>query len=125
VVGIGFVPAGPHNSYDAGGWLTPGGYQRLFDKGFKFHSAQIALRPGADAGQVQVRLTRAGVAVAGKGFQVGPPPWDSRSPRCAGSSNCLWCSGSSDTARARAVGHALATAVRRRRHDVAVLRALG
>ena len=30
VTGIGFVPAGPHNEYSDGAWLTPAGYDRLF-----------------------------------------------------------------------------------------------
>jgi hypothetical protein len=30
VTGIGFVPQGPHNDYDSGGWMTVAGYDRLF-----------------------------------------------------------------------------------------------
>ena len=51
VTGIGFVPAGPHNGYADGAWLTPAGYDRLFSGAhypFKFHVAAVALRPGAD-----------------------------------------------------------------------------
>jgi hypothetical protein len=27
---VAFVPTGPHNDYDQGAWLTPGGFDRLF-----------------------------------------------------------------------------------------------
>ena len=48
VTGIGFVPAGPHNGYADGAWLTPAGYDRIFagaHYSFKFHAAAVALRP--------------------------------------------------------------------------------
>jgi hypothetical protein len=44
VTGIGFVPQGPHNTYDEGAWLTPAGYNRLFrgaHYAFKFHLAVV------------------------------------------------------------------------------------
>src|SRR4029077_8649794 len=59
VSGIAFVPSGPHNSYDQGAWLSPGGYDRLFAGAryaFKFHTAVVALRPGADVAAVARRL---------------------------------------------------------------------
>jgi hypothetical protein len=56
VVGIGFVPASPHNDYSDGGWLTPDGYRALFAAKLKFHFALIALRPGADLDVVSKRL---------------------------------------------------------------------
>ena len=46
VVGEGFVPAGPHNEYSDGGWLTPAGYDSIFT-GFKYRIELITLRPGA------------------------------------------------------------------------------
>ena len=52
VNGIGFVPDGPHNSYDQGAWLTPAGFNQLFGGAhykFKFHLAALSLRPGATA----------------------------------------------------------------------------
>ena len=61
VTGIGFVPAGPHNDYDEGAWLTPAGYDRLFrgaHYAFKFHLAVVALRPGADPQAVAAGWTR-------------------------------------------------------------------
>jgi hypothetical protein len=123
VSGIGFVPEGPHNGYADGGWVTPGGYDRLFS-GFKFHEAEIVLRPGADITATAARLTKAVSPIAPVAF--GPPfrPAEISEiedvrilPIVLGGFLFLLALG--------AVGHALATAVRRRRHDMAVLRALG
>jgi hypothetical protein len=75
VTGIGFVPAGPHNDYDSGAWLTPGGYDRLFRGAhfaFKFHVATVALRPGADPQAVAHRLTAKAQAIKG-GLAFGIP----------------------------------------------------
>jgi len=126
VSGIGFVPVGSHNGYDDGGWLTAGGYDRLFAE-FKDHLAEIALRPGADPAAVAPRLQAAASVVTG-GTSIGlEPPAEPTQvaeledirvlPIVLGGFLLLLALG--------AVGHALATAVRRRRHDMAVLRALG
>lgn len=126
VTGIGFVPSGPHNDYDDGGWLTAAGYDSLFS-GFKFHTLLIALRPGVDVAAVTPRLSAtAGAAVGVPEFPLAPPdPLQAVAqirdvqvlPVLLAVFLALLAVG--------AVGHALATAVRRRRHDVAVLRALG
>ena len=63
VTGIGFVPAGPHNGYADGAWLTPAGYDRIFrgaHYAFKFHVATVSLRPGADVAAVARRLNASG-----------------------------------------------------------------
>jgi hypothetical protein len=125
VAGIGFVPASPHNDYADGGWLTPGGYRALFGAKLKFHFALITLRPSATQGAVLQRLAAVPGAQDGMFF-----PWDQEFPTpiaqlrdvrvlpvALGVFLILLAVG--------AVGHALATAVRRRRVDVAVLRALG
>lgn len=126
VVGIGFVPLGSHNEYDEGGWLTPAGYAQLFT-GFKFHVAQIELRPGTDPAVVVERLRKASAAATGgqpvELALVRPPGQlaeirDVRVlPIMLGGFLALLAVG--------AVGHALATAVRRRRYEMAVLRAVG
>jgi hypothetical protein len=70
VTGIAFVPAGPHNGYADGAWLTPAGYDRIFagsHYAFKFHVAAVALRPGADAHSVARRLNAAEAAIKGGG----------------------------------------------------------
>jgi hypothetical protein len=125
VSGIGFVPEGSHNSYDAGGWLTRAGYDRLFD-GFKYHRGLIAIRPGIDAGAVLARLTRSVTAATG-----APAPLDAIAPptQVAAIRNVRRLPAALGiflgVLAVGAVGHALATAVRRRRVEVAVLQALG
>jgi FtsX-like permease family len=130
VAGVGFVPEGPHNSYDSGAWVTPALYDKLFagaHYAFKFHIAEVALRPGANVQAVAHRLNAAAAAIkGGQTFQLGPPapPGAIRVikdvavlPLLLGAFLALLAVG--------AVGHALAIAVRRRRHELAVLRALG
>jgi hypothetical protein len=126
VTGVAFVIP-THNSYSEGGWITPEGYTQLFQQAFKYHIAVIQLRPGADAATVQQRLS-AGLAAkkAGGGIalQVSEPPVEMAElrdqrllPILLGAFLAVLAVG--------AVGHALATAVRRRRHEMAVMRALG
>jgi hypothetical protein len=130
VTGIGFVPAGPHNDYFSGAWLTSAGFDRLFrgaHYAFKFHAATVVLRPGADPHAVAGRLNAAAAAAkGGQAITFGPPnPIPqvqeikdvSVLPMALGAFLALLAIG--------AVGHALATSVRRRRRELAVLRALG
>jgi len=125
VSGIGFVPSSPHNGYADGGWLTSGGYRALFGDKLKFHFAMIALRPATDGGAAAERLSHLPGAQPGMFFSWGEefptPVAQLRAvralPIALGVFLMLLALG--------AVGHALATAVRRRRVDVAVLRALG
>jgi hypothetical protein len=129
VSGIAFVPAGPHNGYDQGAWLTPGGYDRLFagaHYAFKFRGAVASLRPGADAAAVATRLDAAvAAATHTQGVEFTPPsPLPvaqlrdvSVLPLALGGFLALLALG--------AVGHALAITVRRRLRELAVLRTLG
>jgi len=127
VVGIGFVPSSPHNDYNTGGWVTPAGYGQLFGSRTKFHFGLIALRRGADPDAVKGRLEKLASTVPGADgaeFDVAETPSvvaelrEVRGlPVALGVFLLLLAVAS--------VGHALATAVRRRRIDVAVLRALG
>lgn len=134
VSGIGFVPHGSHNDYDDGAWVTPAGFHRLFpaDTGsgdfFKYHEAQITLADGTDIDTGMASLyAAAGPLLSDDEFvEFYPRPAPSQIveiqdirvlPTLLGGFLALLAVG--------AVGHALATAVRRRRHDVAVLRALG
>jgi ABC-type antimicrobial peptide transport system permease subunit len=127
VTGAGLLPQESHNGYADGGWVTDAGYDSIFT-GFKFHSVLVALRPGA-------RGVDAGAALAAaigaahpelKDVSFGPPEPMTEVliirevrvlPIVLGLFLALLAVG--------AVGHALATAVRRRSHDLAVLRALG
>src|SRR5207248_2656766 len=123
------VPAGPHNSYDSGAWLTPAGYDRLFrgtHYAFKFHLAAVALRRGADAQAVAHRLNAKAAAIKGGhnfAFGVTPPPPILQAVKDVAALP-LALSAFLAVLAVGAVGHALSIAVRRRRHELAVLRAL-
>jgi ABC-type lipoprotein release transport system permease subunit len=126
VTGLAFVPQHIHNDYASGGWLTSDGYDAIFD-GFKFRTVEIALRPGADPEEVAGRIQERAAAIGAEGLEIGPPfatveavaelRQVQQLPVLLGGFLAVLALG--------AVGHALATAVRRRWHDVAVLRALG
>jgi ABC-type lipoprotein release transport system permease subunit len=130
VTGIGFVPPGPHNGYADGAWLTPGGYDRIFHGAhyaFKFHAATVALRPGADVQAVARRLNAVAAAIPGGKAIAFTPPAPLAEVQVVKDLELLpiALSGFLALLAVSAVGHALSTAVRRRRHDLAVLRALG
>ncbi|MDT4985376.1 MAG: putative transport system permease protein [Pseudonocardiales bacterium] len=129
VTGIGLVPQGPENAYANGGLLTTAGYDAIFT-GFKYHFVLAALRDGADphtaAAAAAGQITKAVGAPDGGGFSLTmpSPPVELVElrqmrvlPVALGVFLALLATG--------AVGHALATAARRRAHDIAVLRALG
>ena len=129
VTGIGFLPVGPHNDYSDGAWLTPAGYDQLFAGAhfsFKYHVAAVTLRPGADIAVVARRLTATARHAGDPAMTFAPAdPVDEIQvirdlqvlPLALGAFLALLAIG--------AVGHALSVAVRRRRHELAVLRALG
>jgi hypothetical protein len=130
VTGIGFVPAGPHNGYSDGAWLTPAGYDRIFrgaHYSFKFHAAVVVLRPGADVQAVARRLDATAAAIkGGKAFTFEPPlPISDVRELKDVAVLPLALSVFLGLLAIGAVGHALSIAVRRRRHELAVLRALG
>jgi hypothetical protein len=127
VTGAGLVPRGPHNGYADGGFVTPAGYDSLF-KGFKYHIVFISLAHSAQSADAGAKLSAALVKQSPelKGLELSPPDkLDEVAeieqvrvlPIVLGSFLAVLAIG--------AVGHALATAVRRRAHDLAVLRALG
>ncbi|HEX6755371.1 MAG TPA: FtsX-like permease family protein, partial [Mycobacteriales bacterium] len=127
VTGTGLVPAGSHNTYADGGWLTPQGYDALFT-GWKFRVVYVALRPAARTPDAGERLTAALIASDPRlqAFPLtAPDPLREVTaleqvralPILLGVFLGLLAVG--------AVGHALVTAVRRRQHDIAVLRAIG
>jgi hypothetical protein len=130
VTGIAFVPAGPHNGYADGAWLTPAGYDRIFagaHYSFKFHAATVALRPGADVQVVARRLNAVAAAIkGGRVFTFTPPP-PLPDVQVIKDLDVLPLALSAFLALLAigAVGHALSIAVSRRRHELAVLRAFG
>ncbi|WP_307874669.1 ABC transporter permease [Frankia nepalensis] len=125
LTGLAFVPQDPHTTYDEGGWVSASGYHALFDGGFKYHEVRVELRPGASTLAVRDRLNEA-VGADDAFFVVGDElPLEAQDrfrgvavlPRFLGAFLGVLAVG--------AVGHALFVGVRRRRHEVAVLRALG
>ena len=124
LVGIGFTPEGPHNAYANAGWVTRHGYDALFDA-FKFHFLLVAFDPTTDAAAAAARLNQA-TTEAGFG-PVFADPFTPQEVADIGQVKVLpvFLGGFLALLAVGAVGHALATAVRRRRHDIAVLRALG
>jgi hypothetical protein len=130
VTGTGFVPAGPHNSYDDGAWITPAGFTRLFHGAqiaFKFHLAVVSLRPGADVAAAGRRLTATAARIKGGqgiAFEVTAPPGIITGIKDVAVLPLALAAFLALLAVA-AIGYALSIAVRRRRHELAVLRALG
>ncbi|WP_026877464.1 FtsX-like permease family protein [Jiangella gansuensis] len=142
VTGIAFVPEG-HNNYVNGGWVTAAGYDTLFDPdddispAFKYHLLFLALRAGADPAIVAPRLEEAvaqAVAAAtgadpgdvGVGGELSRPELPAPVAELRQIRSLpVFLAAFLVVLALGAVGHALATAVRRRRRDVAVLRALG
>jgi len=129
VTGIGFMPEGPHNGYADGAWATTAGYRQIFRGAhypFKYRITEVSLRPGADVAAVSRRISKAAskAAHAPAVFQVPDPPDEIRQIRDV-SVLPVALSAFLALLAAGAVGHALATAVRRRRHELGVLRALG
>jgi hypothetical protein len=126
VSGITFAPQDPHNDYTDGDWLTTSGFNRVqpdMSKD-KFHEVRFSFRPGVDAAAALKRLPR-DFAPGGAGPATQFIPINQQvelrsvriQPMLLGGFLILLAIG--------AVGHGLASAVRRRRHDLAVLRSLG
>jgi FtsX-like permease family len=128
LTGVAFVPTGSHNDYDEGAWLSRAAYDDLFE-GYKFHTAVVVLRSGADAEAVAERIGARLADLlddpsAAENIRPVVPP--SRMAELEEVQRLpLFLAGFLAVLAVGAVGHALATAVRRRRHDIAVLRAVG
>ena len=126
ITGIAFVPQASHNDYASGGWVTRGTYDELFGtagfQAFKQRQALVSLAPGADPSAVAERIST-GLGI--DGFLATPPApvelAELQQIRVLPAFLAVFLA----ILALGAVGHALATAVRRRRHDVAVLRAVG
>jgi ABC-type antimicrobial peptide transport system permease subunit len=127
VTGSVLLQAGPRNGYTDGGWLTPAGYDSIFE-GFKFHLLQVTVRAGANIEATNAAVTSAIAKAAPDiaGFSLSPPdPLVEVAEIKAVRVLPLVLGAFLGFLALGAVGHALATAVRRRSRDVAVLRALG
>jgi hypothetical protein len=125
VSGIGFVPDDAHNDYDEGAWADESGFHALFGTDYKYHRAFVALRPGVDHEATLGRLVTAVKAIDKRAYFETAHP----TGRLAEVQDIrilpLFLSGFLTLLAVVAVGHALATTVRRRGHEVAVMRALG
>jgi hypothetical protein len=130
VTGIAFLPEGSHNGYADGAWITPAGHDTLFagaHYAFKFHVAEVALRPGTDLAAARQRMQRDIRTIKGaEGFSFSPPTEVAQVRQVRDVEELpILLAGFLALLALGAVGHAVATAVRRRRHEMAVLRALG
>ncbi|GIH25618.1 hypothetical protein Aph01nite_39280 [Acrocarpospora phusangensis] len=125
VSGIGFVPETSHNDYATGGWVTDAAYARMFGAS-KGRGILVGLRAGVEADAVQAELAAAASAAAGLAvpLMAQDPPFQLAELRENGVLP-FYLAAFLALLGVSAVGHALATAVRRRRHDVAVMRSLG
>ena len=133
VVGIGFVDfigsvLGDANP--AGAAISNEGYEALFAGDYVIRYGQVQLEPGVDVELAFSRLYEVATDVMADGVflaewitptEVRELPTELRSVRTLP----IVMAGFLALLALGAVGHALATAVRRRRHDIAVLRALG
>ncbi|WP_156045150.1 ABC transporter permease [Herbidospora cretacea] len=121
VVGLGFVPTGPHNDYDEGGVVTAAGYERLLPPdGFKFLIAFAAVT--GDPAAVMARVNTG----FSDGMGLSPPDPPVQLAQMTGVEPLpLALAVFLGLLALGAVAHALVTAVRRRRHEMAVLRACG
>ncbi len=122
VTGIAFIPTGPHNGYAEGGWVLPDAYDALFGGEFRFHFALISTVPEADPQRVVDRLR------ASDGLELSPAPIiplveraELRQLRTVP----LLLAGFLAILGVGAIAHTLTSTARRRRHDFAMLRALG
>ena len=126
VTGIGFTVESSTSGYDRGAWVTPGDHDRLFT-GFKEHAGLLALAPGVHRASVTPRLqVAASTAAGGEDVLIitpfVPPQFGEIKnvralPVLLGVFLALLAVG--------AVAHALMVSVRRRRRDIAILRAIG
>jgi hypothetical protein len=126
VSGITFVPQNPHNDYTDGAWLTTAGFNLVQpdQSKDKFREIRFSFKPGVD---VSAALGRVPPAVAPGGLGPGSEifPVEQQTELSSLKPQPLLLGGFLIVLAIGAVGHGLATAVRRRRHDVAVLRSLG
>ncbi|NAS22932.1 FtsX-like permease family protein [Herbidospora sp. NEAU-GS84] len=123
VSGLGFIPAGPHNGYEEGGVVGDAGYDRLFPPGqFKFMFGLVTVKDGADPLEVMARVNTG--FPPGQGLFPPDPPEQLAQMRVVEPLPIALAVFLGLLALG-AVAHALVTAVRRRGHEMAVLRACG
>jgi predicted lysophospholipase L1 biosynthesis ABC-type transport system permease subunit len=128
VTGLAFVPEGPHNGYDEGAWLTAAGHDDTVG-GFKFHIIDVTAEEGADLDALMARIDRevpAAIGADGVTEVATPRVPPARVEELKQLQRLpLYLAAFLGILAVTAVGHAVATAVRRRRRDLAVIRAVG
>ncbi|MEW9529707.1 FtsX-like permease family protein [Microbispora sp. NPDC049125] len=121
VSAIGFVPMGVSNTYDDGAQVTAAGYDRVFHS-FDVNMGLVVLGPGADVGTVSARLSRLVGRDVGLVPAIMPPQLNEiRDVRVLPGALAAFLA----LLAVAAAAHAVTITARRRRHDIAVLRALG
>ena len=121
VVGTALLQQGVHWAYDQGAWLTPEGMERVAEMTGAPPSEAFHLRwtPDADVAAATATFTEAGLTVEDPEL-----PQTLRNLRFVRSLPFLL-AGFLALLGIGAVGHSLVSAVRRRRHELAVLRTMG
>ena len=124
VVGLGLLPQTPHFSFDQGAWMSAPGFEAVApspDGEGRNETALVRFRSGLP---VEAAMDRIQQRLAGVDVEQGSLPQDvtylgnvRNLPKALAGFLVLLGLG--------ALGHVLATAVRRRRRDLAVLRAIG
>ncbi|MHA6782548.1 FtsX-like permease family protein [Pseudonocardia saturnea] len=129
VVGTGLLPQTPYNAYDVGVWVAEPELKLLFGDFFLNRPGLVTLRPGADPATVAARIEREvteSVGFPGDFLFPDLAPVPSRLAEIGELRGLTVVLGAFLALVAvGAVGHMLVASVRRRRRDVAVLRALG
>ncbi|TDD71947.1 FtsX-like permease family protein [Jiangella aurantiaca] len=118
VVGIGVLGPG----FGRAALVSAAAYEALFDGAFLYEYAEIGLEPGVEPETIIPRLAE---AAPDQSYGVRPFEFDSPAELRLMRSVPIALGGFVAALAAGAVGHAVVTAVRRRRREVAVLRALG
>jgi ABC-type antimicrobial peptide transport system permease subunit len=125
IVGVALLPATSHTDYDQSGWMTKAGLSRIAGSNDGAPAEDYVLvrwRPGTNVAAAQRRLVRIGgkdlfpIPAALPGAVADLGRIEDLPIALAAFFGLLACA---------TVTHALVTTVRRRRHDLAVLRSIG
>jgi hypothetical protein len=126
VVGLGFVPQGLSNEYDSGAWVTMDGHRQLFGAFFLLDYFYLALAPGTDPMAVIPGFREALRADGAQVFFVTRTTVPERMLSVRAIRVLPWALGAFVALLALSAQlHTLTATSRRRRRDLAVLRALG
>jgi predicted lysophospholipase L1 biosynthesis ABC-type transport system permease subunit len=126
VVGKALLPSSSHTDYDESAWMAPAAWRAVVPRAVRTSPDAIenwvlvALRPGADARRFAARSMQ-------RGAEFGGPAEFPSSVESLGQLRSLPLSLAVffGLLAIATVAHALVTTVRRRRHDLAILRSIG